>query len=85
MAVIIHIQEVNSTQVTEIIAPTLEEAITAYAMNATCNAYMHSNPGVNNYKLAPNTVRWIGFPFREELLIVSHIYGQRYLAEWLPW
>lgn len=85
MAIIIHIQEVNSTQVTEVTAETLEKAIAKYAMNATCNAYMSSKPEINHYKLSPNVVHWIGFPFKEELLVVTHIYGQRYMAEWLPW
>lgn len=85
MATIIHIQEVNSTQVTEIIAPSLEAAILKYAVNAAGSTYMHSKPEVNNYKLDPNVVHWIGFPFKDELLVVTHIYGQRYLAEWLPW
>lgn len=80
---IIHIQEVNSDQVTEVIAKDTKTAIRAYAENAAfdwsdLSKYImqyHDNKFVNGVKCAI-------FYFRMEKLTITNIYGNRYLAVW---
>lgn len=80
---IIHIQEVNSDQVTEVIAKDAKTAIRAYAKNAAfslsdLDKYIiqyHDNKLVNGVKCAI-------FYFRMEKLTITNIYGNRYLAVW---
>ena len=86
MATVIHIQEVNSTQVTEFVRDNTEEAIRAYAKNAAFNWDHLYNTRVRYF---PGTavVRRMVFEFNTERLIVLHemtsACGHRYTAAWL--
>lgn len=83
---IIHIQETTSTQVTELIKSTAEEAIMAYAHNAAfdwdqlISARFRYFPG-------DKVIRRAVFEFNTERLIVRHEisteHGHRYIAAWL--
>lgn len=87
MAAIIHIQEVTSSQVTEVIMDTTEAAIMAYARNAAANwdrlfmARFRYYPG-------DKVVRRAVIVFDTEKLVVKHeassAGGHRYLVAWLP-
>ncbi len=80
---IIHIQEVNSNQVTEVIANTIQQAIKVYAENAAFNwselhnyfMWYHNHDSANGIERAV-------FYFRTEKLVIRNIYGNRYTAEW---
>lgn len=86
MATIIHIQEVDSTQVTEFIRNTTEEAIRAYAQNAAFDWTQLYSTRVN-YFPGTTVVRRMVFEFKDERLIVLHemtsVYGHRYVVAWL--
>lgn len=86
MATIIHIQEVDSTQVTEFIRNTTEEAIRAYAQNAAYN-WEHLYGSRVRYFPGTTVVRRMVFEFNTERLIVRHemtsTYGHRYIVAWL--
>ena len=86
MATVIHIQEVNSTQATEFIRNTTEEAIRAYAQNAAFDWTQLYSTRVN-YFPGTTVVRRMVFEFNTERLIVRHemtsIYGHRYVVAWL--
>jgi hypothetical protein len=86
MATIVHIQEITSTQVTELIRNSTEEAIRAYAQNA---AFDWSQLYNARAKFFPGTaiVRRMVFEFNTERLIVRHEmtseYGHRYIVAWV--
>lgn len=81
--VIIHIQEANSDQVTEVTAKDIKTAIRAYAENAASNwselrnhiMYYHNNEFTKG-------VRCATFYFRTEKLTISNVYSNRYMAVW---
>ena len=86
MAIIIHIQEAKSTQITELIHASTEKAITAYAKNAASNWGELFN---TRFRFFPNStiVRRAVFEFNRERLIILHEFttekGTRYKAAWL--
>jgi hypothetical protein len=77
----IHIQEADSTQVTEIIALSIKDALFAYARNAAfnwdelhhCYIFYYDNTTV---------IDSIVYCFTSEVLTIKHIMGARFLAEW---
>lgn len=86
MATIVHIQETASTQVTEFIRNSTEEAIRAYAQNAAYN-WGHLYNARVSYFPGTTVVRRMVFEFNTERLIVRHemasTYGHRYIVAWL--
>ena len=80
--VIIHIQEITSTQVSEITAKTVEDALWAYAHNA---AFSWDDFECGRLKRYPrsNDIHWMEFEFIAEKLTIQHTYGNRYSAEWV--
>ena len=78
---IIHIQEVNSDQVTEIIAETMEKALLAYAHNA-CFRWNEWAGATAEYYPKSNAIRKMVFMFDNEQLTICHVYGERFSAEW---
>lgn len=86
MATVIHIQEVNSTQVTEFIRNSTEEAIRAYAQNAAFDWTQLYNARVK-YFPGTTVVRRMVLEFNTERLIVRHemtsACGHRYVVAWL--
>lgn len=86
MATIIHIQEVDSPQVTEYIKDNTEEAIRAYAKNAAANWEHLYNVRIKYFPGTKVVYRMV-FEFNTERLIVRHemssVYGHRYVVAWL--
>ena len=82
MIAIIHIQEINSTQVSEITAKTIEDAIWAYAYNAAFDWEHFEFARLMRYPKSED-INWMEFEFITEKLIVRHIYGERYTAQWV--
>lgn len=78
---IIHIQEVTSTQVTEIIAETVENALWAYAHNA-CYLWEAFVEATMEYYPKSETVKKAVFMFDDEQLTLYNVYGERFTAEW---
>lgn len=83
MAVIVHIQEVTSTQVTEVTAETVEDALWAYAHNAAANWDSFECAKRTWYPRRRKTTKWMEFCFSTEYLILKHTYGNRFTAEWV--
>ena len=79
--VVIHIQEVTSTQVTEIIAETLEDALFAYAHNA-CYRWEAFAEATAEYYYKSDAIKKMVFIFDDEQLTLYNIYGERFTAEW---
>lgn len=79
--VVIHIQEVTSTQVTEIIAETLEDALFAYAHNA-CHRWEAFAEATAEYYYKSDAIKRMVFMFDNEELILYNVYGMRFTAEW---
>lgn len=79
--VVIHIQEVTSTQVTEITAETVEKALWAYAHNACFKWDEWAGTTVEYYPKS-ETVKKTVFMFDNEELILYNVYGMRFTAEW---
>lgn len=82
MATIIHIQELTSTQVSEIIDKSIEDAMWAYAHNA---AFDWDDLVCAKLKRYPRSkaIHWMEFEFVTERLTIRHVYGTRYTAEWV--
>lgn len=82
----IHIQEITSTQVTEVIMDTIEAAIMAYARNAAANWDQLFNARFRYYP-GDKVVRRAAFEFDTERLVIQHEIssagGHRYLAAWI--
>lgn len=78
---IIHIQEVTSTQVTEIIAETLEDALWAYAHNA-CYRWEAFAEATAEYYPKSDAIKRMVFMFDDEQLTLCNVYGERFTAEW---
>lgn len=86
MAIVIHIQEATSTQVTELIRNAVEEAIWAYAKNAAFDwSQLYSARA--RYFPGDEVVRRMVFEFDTERLIVRHemttTCGYCYRAAWI--
>lgn len=79
---VIHIQEITSGQVTEIIAETMEKALWAYAHNAAFNWDDFDGAKLKKYPHSED-INWMEFEFITEKLTIQHIYGNRYTAEWV--
>lgn len=79
---IIHIQEITSTQVSEVTANTIEDAIWAYAHNAACDWDDFECAKLKRYPHSED-VNWMEFEFITEKLVIRHVYGERYTAEWV--
>lgn len=82
MAIIIHIQEVNSTQVSEVIAETVERALWAYAHNAAARWAAFTEATAHYYPNNVDIERMV-FTFDGEQLTLCHVYGERFSAEWI--
>lgn len=82
MATIIHIQEVTSTQVSEITAASIEDAMWAYAHNAAFNWNDFDCAKLKKYPHSED-INCMEFEFITEKLTIQHIYGNRYTAEWV--
>ena len=78
---IIHIQEVNSDQVTEIIAETVEKALWAYTNNACFKWSEWAGTTVEYYPKSDMIKRMV-FMFDNEQLTLCNVYGERFTAEW---
>ena len=76
-----HIQEVNSDQVTEIIAETVEKALWAYAHNA-CFRWSEWAGATAEYYPKSNAIKKMVFIFNNEQLTLCNVYGERFIAEW---
>ena len=81
MKAIIHIQEINSTQVSEITAKTIEDAIWAYAHNSAFDWDDFDCARLMRYPESED-IKWMEFEFITEKLVVRHVYGERYTAQW---
>ena len=79
---IIHIQEITSTQVGEVIANTIEDAMWAYAHNAAYDWDDFECVKLMRYRHSDD-IQWMEFEFITEKLVIRHIYGERYTAEWI--
>ena len=79
--VVIHVQEVTSTQVTEIIAETLEDALFAYAHNA-CDRWETFAEATAEYYYKSDAIKKMVFIFDDEQLTLYNVYGERFTAEW---
>lgn len=82
MATIIHIQEVNSTQVSEVIAETIEKALWAYAQNAAFRWSAFTGTTLKRYPKS-DIIKEMVFTFEGEQLTLYHVYGERFSAEWI--
>lgn len=82
MATIIHIQEVVSTQVSEISAKTVEQALWAYAHNAAARWTAFTGATVKCYPKS-DAIKEMVFMFENEQLTLRHVYGERFSAEWV--
>ena len=78
---IIHIQEVNSDQVTEVTAETVEKALWAYAHNA-CFQWSEWAGATAEYYPKSDMIKRMVFMFDNEQLTLCNIYGERFTAEW---
>lgn len=78
---VIHIQEVNSDQVTEIIAETVEKALWAYAHNA-CFRCSEWDGATAEYYPKSDMIKRMVFMFDNEQLTLCNVYGERFTAEW---
>ena len=79
---IIHIQEVSSEQVTEVIANNYKDAILAYAKNAAFKWADHIHTSVRYYENS-DCVKRMSINFKTERLVVRHVYGNRYTVAWV--
>ena len=79
--VVIHIQEVTSTQVTEVTAETIEKALWAYARNA-CYLWSAWAGATAEYYPKSDAIKRMVFMFDDEQLTLCNIYGMRFTAEW---
>lgn len=82
MVAIIHIQEVGSTQVSEFIAETTEQALWAYAYNAAARWNAFTGATLKYYPRS-STIKEMVFMFDDEQLTLCHTYGERFSAEWI--
>ena len=82
MATIIHIQEITSTQVSEVNAASIEDAMWAYAHNAAFNWDDFDCATLKKYPHSED-INCMEFEFITEKLTIQHIYGNRYTAEWV--
>lgn len=80
--IIVHIQEIESTQVSAITSVSVEKAIWAYAKNAAANwrDLVHAQ---TIYYPNSNYVYCVKFEFATEELIIDHVYGDRFTALWV--
>ena len=78
--VVIHIQEVNSDQVTEVTAKDAKTAIRAYAKNAAFS-WLDLDKSIMRYHDGKSVKRAV-FYFRTEKLTITNVYGNRYIAVW---
>ena len=78
--VVIHIQEVNSDQVTEVTAKDAKTAIRAYAKNAAFS-WLDLDKSIMWYHDGKSVKRAV-FYFRTEKLTIINVYGNRYIAVW---
>ena len=78
---IIHIQEVNSDQVTEVTAETVEKALWAYVHNA-CFRWSEWAGTTAEYYPKSDTIKKMVFMFDNEQLTLCNVYGERFIAEW---
>lgn len=79
--VVIHIQEVTSTQVTEITAENVEKALWAYAHNA-CFRWDEWAGATAEYYPKSDAIKRMVFIFDDEQLTLYNVYGERFTAEW---
>ena len=82
MATIIHIQEVNSTQVSEILSENVEKALWAYAQNAAFRWSAFTGATLKRYPKS-DIIKEMTFIFEGEQLTLCHVYGERFSAEWI--
>lgn len=82
MATIIHIQEVNSTQVSEILTETIEQALWTYAHNAAARRNAFTGTTLKYYPKS-SIIKEMVFMFDDEQLTLCHTYGERFSAEWI--
>ena len=80
---IIHVQEVNSDQVVEVIAPDANTAIQAYARRCAFdwNDLLNSFVFYHDH-IAINGVEKAVYYFKTEKLTIRCVYGNRYIAMW---
>ena len=80
---IIHIQEVNSDQVVEVIASDTKAAIQAYARHCAFdwNDLLNSFVFYHDH-IAKNCVEKAVYHFKTEKLTIRCVYGNRYIAIW---
>lgn len=80
--IIIHIQELNSSQVTEVKAHTIEDGMWAYAHNAAFDWDAFECAKLMRYR-GKKMIKWMEFCFAEEYLIIRRVGRRRYTAEWV--
>jgi hypothetical protein len=79
--IIVHIHEITSTQVSEIIVQNVETALCAYARNAAFR--WEDLIAVHGVRRADGMITRMVFEFKEERLILRHICNSQYAAAWL--